>query len=450
MTQPAETLANAAQALLERLCRQPSIAAQHVGIGAMADLVEGELRATGFATERFTIPDAPPIVFGFLPGSGPYTLLLYDHYDVQPPEPLELWESPAFEPTVRDGKLFARGTSDDKGEIAARLTAIRSLVAEHGALPVTLKYLIEGEEEVGSPHFEQIIRPHAARLKADGCLWEGAGFEPNGRPHLGLGSKGLLYVQLDVDGAGKDAHSGNAPILPSAAWRLVQALTSLKGPDGVVRIPGFYDAVLSPTEAQLHALADQPDTDAEMKASFQVEHFVDGLSGFELRRRQAFSPTCNIAGLASGYGGLGSKTVLPAHAMAKIDFRLVPDQHTDDILAKFQAHLHSQGYDDVHVTVFASAEPVVTPIEDPFAQRVAAIAQSFAGQPPSITPIGGGTLPLLGALKRHVGVPGLSAPGDPVYWGNGAHSPNEHIRLADLARAVAFNRHLLIHIADPA
>jgi acetylornithine deacetylase/succinyl-diaminopimelate desuccinylase-like protein len=445
----ADALAADAQSLLERLCRQPSIAAQNAGIAEMADLVEGELRATGFTTERFTIPDAPPIVFGVLPGSGPYTLLLYDHYDVQPPEPLELWESPAFEPTVRDGKLYARGTSDDKGEIAARLTAIRSLVADRGTLPVTLKYLIEGEEEVGSPHFEQIITPHAARLAADGCLWEGAGFEPNGRPELGLGSKGLLYVQLDVDGAGKDAHSGNAPILPSAAWRLVQALATLKTPKGKVRIPGFYDAVRPPTAAQLHALADQPDTDAEMKASFQVARFVDGLAGLALRRRQAFSPTCNIAGLASGYGGLGSKTVLPAHAMAKIDFRLVPDQRPDDILAKLQAHLAAEGYDDVHVTVFAHAEPVVTPIEDSFAQRVARIAQSFEGKPPSITPIGGGTLPLLGALKRHVGVPGLSAPGDPVYWGNGAHSPNEHIRLADLTRAVAFNRHLLTHIAEP-
>jgi acetylornithine deacetylase/succinyl-diaminopimelate desuccinylase-like protein len=437
-----------AQALLERLCRQPSVAAQQHGIGEMADLIEAELRATGFATERFTIPDAPPIVFGVLPGDSPYTILLYDHYDVQPAEPFELWQSDPWQPTVRDGKLYARGASDDKGEIAARLTAIRSLQAERRTLPFTLKYLIEGEEEIGSPHFEQIITPHAAKLAADGCLWEGGGFEPDDRPHIGLGSKGLLYVQLDVDGAGKDAHSGNAPILPSAAWRLVHALATLKSPDGTIQIPGFYDAVRPPTASQLAALRAQPDTDAEMKESFQLDHFLDDLRGFELRQRLAFTPTCNIAGLTSGYGGPGSKTVLPAHASAKLDFRLVPDQAPDDIAAKLRAHLDAHGYTDVHLSVFGHAEPVVTPIEEPFAQRILTIAESFEGRPPSVTPIGGGTLPLLGALKRHVGVPGLAAPGDPVYWASGAHGPNEHIRLGDLARAVAFNRHLFTALAD--
>ncbi len=431
-----------AQALLTALCRQPSIAAQHAGIAEMADLVEAELRATGFSTRRFQIAGAPPILFGELAGSGPFTVLLYDHYDVQPPEPLELWQSPPFEPTVRDGKLYARGTSDDKGEIASRLTAIRALRRELGTLPITIKYLIEGEEEIGSPHFDAIIAPHAQQLAADGCLWEGAGFEPDGRPELGLGSKGLLYVQLDLRCMARDAHSGNAPILPSAAWRLVQALATLKTPAGKVRIPGFYDAVNAPTQAQLAALRSQPDTDAELKEAFGIARFNDDLSGFALRRREAFSPTCNIAGLASGYTGEGSKTVLPAAAMAKIDFRLVPDQQPDEILEKLKAHLKAEGYDDIEVTVFGNAEPVVTPVDDPFARRIARIAQDFAGKPPSITPIGGGTLPLLGSLRQRVGVPGLSAPGDPVYWANGAHSPNEHIRLSDLRQAVRFNAYV--------
>jgi acetylornithine deacetylase/succinyl-diaminopimelate desuccinylase-like protein len=441
-TAEVETLTNDARALLERLCRQPSIAAQNAGIVETADLVETELQATGFSTRRLTIADAPPILYGELPG-GPYTLLLYDHYDVQPPEPLDQWQTPPFEPTVRDGKLYARGTSDDKGEIASRLTAIRALQSRLGQLPITLKYIIEGEEEIGSPHFEAIIAPHADLLKADGCLWEGSGFEPDGRPELGLGSKGLLYVQLDVDGTGIDAHSGNAPIAPSAAWRLVQALASLKTPDGRVRIPGFYDTLRPPTEAQLQALREQPDTDEQLKEALKVKRFNDNLTGFELRKRQAFSPTCNLAGLASGYGGPGTKTVLPAHAMAKIDFRLVPDQEPQDILAKLQAHLREQGYEDIRITVFGSAEPVVTPIDEPLVQQIARIAESFEGKKPSITPIGGGTLPLLGALRRLVGVPGLSIPGDPVYWANGAHAPNEHIRLEDLARAVRFNLHLL-------
>ncbi|HEV7128812.1 MAG TPA: M20/M25/M40 family metallo-hydrolase, partial [Ktedonobacterales bacterium] len=360
----------------------------------------------------------------------------------------ELWDSPPFEPTVRDGKLYARGTCDDKGEIAARLTAIRALRAVHGELPLTLRYIIEGEEEIGSPHFERIIQPHARLLKADGCLWEGTGFTPSGRPNLVVGSKGLLYVQLDVRCLARDAHSGGAPVLPSAAWRLVQALATLKTPKGHVRIAGFYDAVLAPSAAQREALADEEDTEAETKALYEIEHFVDHLTGVAQRERQAFAPTCNIAGMVSGYTGEGTKTVLPAAASAKIDFRLVPNQDPNDILAKLRRHLEQHGYGDIAITTFSNAEPVTSPLDDPFVQRVRAVAETFAGKPASVTPSSGGTLPLLGALRRHVGAPGLSAPGDPVYWANGAHSPNEHIRLEDLDLAVRFNCHLFQRIAD--
>ncbi|HLI87119.1 MAG TPA: M20/M25/M40 family metallo-hydrolase [Ktedonobacteraceae bacterium] len=428
-----------AQKILEQLCSQPSVAAQNLGMSEMADTVEALLSAAGFRTQRLYAEDAPTAIYGELRGSGPYTLLLYNHYDVQPAEPLDLWISPPYEPTVRDGKFYARGAADNKGEIAARLAAIRALRATYGELPITIRWIIEGEEEVGSPHFEAIAEKYASLLRADGCLWEGSGFDETGRPILALGTKGLLYVQLDVQGTGVDAHSGSAPILPSAAWRLVQALATLRTPEGQVRIPGFYDAVKPLTEAQRAAIANQSDMDDYMKHAFQVEQFVDGLSGAALRERAAITPTCNIAGLLSGYTGHGTKTVLPAKAMAKIDFRLVPDQDPADIAAKLRAYLDAQGYNDIHITVFGSAEPVVTPIEDPLVQRITAIAEAFAGKPVSIAPIIGGTLPLLGALRRHVGVPGLSAPGNTSYWGAGAHSPNEHIRLADLQRAVRYN-----------
>lgn len=437
-----------AQALLERLCRQPSVAAQHLGIAEMADLVENELRATGFSTQRFAIAGAPPIIYGELRGASDYTLLLYDHYDVQPPEPFELWQSPPFEPTVRDGKLYARGSSDDKAEIAARLSAIRALRATSGTLPITLRYIIEGEEEVGSPHFEEIITPHTDLLKADGCLWEGGGFDPEDRPELGLGSKGLLYVQLDLRCLARDAHSGTAPTLPSAAWRLVQALATLRAPNGQIRIPGFYDTVRLPTQAQRDALADQSDDEPLLRELYGIARFNNGLTGLALREQQAFAPTCNIAGLESGYTGEGSKTVLPANAMAKIDFRLVPDQEPGDILAKLRAHLDAEGYGDIQITTFGTAEPVVTPLEDPFAQRIAAIAASFNAKKSAITPLNGGTLPFLGALRRLVGVPGLSAPGNGTYWANAAHSPNEHIRLSDLERGVYFNCHMFQALGD--
>jgi acetylornithine deacetylase/succinyl-diaminopimelate desuccinylase-like protein len=233
-----------------------------------------------------------------------------------------------------------------------------------------------------------------------------------------------------VQKLGVDAHSGAAAALPSAAWRLVDALASLRGPGGKVRIPGFYEDVLAPTQAQLDALANQPDTEALMRAHFQVEEFVNGLTGKELRQ---------LAGFLTGYTGEGVKTVLPARAMAKMDFRLVPNQDPDDIFAKLRAHLDAEGFTDVKLIKLGGAEPIVTPMEHPLVQRIKAIAEAFSGKPANINPLMGGTLPLLGALKRYVGVPGLCAPGNIGYLGSGAHAPNENVRLSDIERAVKFN-----------
>jgi acetylornithine deacetylase/succinyl-diaminopimelate desuccinylase-like protein len=436
-----------AQSLLERLCRQPSVVAQNLGMEEAADLVKSLLDDAGFATQRLCVEGAPPAIYGERKGRSPFTLLLYNHYDVQPPDPLDLWNSPPFEPTVRDGKLYARGASDNKGEIASRLAAIRALLAANGELPITIRWIIEGEEEVGSPHFAALAERYADLLRGDGCLWEGVGFDPKERPGIVLGTKGLLYVQYEVQAMARDAHSGNAATLPSAAWRLVQALSSLRGPDGRVRIAGFYDAVRAPTEAELEALADQTDMEDLMRETYDIKEFVDGLTGLPLRERQAFGPTSNIAGLLSGYTEEGVKTVLPARAMAKMDFRLVPDQDPQDILQKLRAHLDAEGYEDVEVLSLGGAEPVVTPIDDPFVQRIIDIAASFSDKKPAVSPIIGGTLPLLGALRRYVGVPGLSAPGNAAYWDSGAHAPNEHIRLTDLTRAVRFNCHMFEGLA---
>ena len=436
------------QRLLEQLARQPSIAAQNRGIAEMADMVELLLSGAGFRTQQLCVEGAPPVVWGELRGSGPITILLYNHYDVQPADPLALWESPPFEPTVRDGKLYARGVSDNKGEIAARLTAIRALTEVQGDLPLTIRWIIEGEEEVGSPHFAAVAERYADLMQADGCLWEGSGFDPEGRPVLVLGAKGMLYVQYEVRAMSRDAHSGSATVLPSAAWRLVHALASLRDAAGRIRIAGFYDDVQSPSPRALDALADLTDMEDLMREQYGIETFVDGLTGLALRERQAFSPTCNIAGLLAGYTEEGVKTVLPAQATAKMDFRLVPDQDPDDILAKLRAHLLAAGYQDVEVNALGSAEPVVTPIDHPLVQRIAAIAEEFAGTKPAVNPLMGGTLPLLGSLQHYVGVPGLCAPGNASYWASGAHAPNEHIRLEDLQRAVRFNCHLFSQLGE--
>ncbi len=431
--------------LLELLCREPSVSAEGRALESTATLVEELLAGSGFETRQLRADGGPPAVYGEQRGGSDYTLLLYNHYDVQPADPLELWDSPPFEPTIRDGKLFARGAADNKAELAVRLAVIRSLLEEAEELPLTVRWIVEGEEEVMSPHFDEIVEKNVDALRADVCLWEGGSARLNdGRPAIGLGFKGVLSVRFDVKLLKTDAHSGTAATVPSAAWRLVEALASLRDRDGTVRIPGFYDAVLPPTEAERRAIEDQSEASEEdLRNVLGIEEFLGGLSGAALREQAAFGPTANIAGIRTGYGGPGVKTVLPAEAGALLDFRLVPEQRGDEIADLLRAHLAREGFEDVEVTVLGTAEAAGTPVEHPFVKRVAEIAERTAGERPSITPRVGGTLPIVASLHRHLGVPGLAPPDNPWYVGSNAHAPNENIRLEDVGHAVRFTTALL-------
>jgi acetylornithine deacetylase/succinyl-diaminopimelate desuccinylase-like protein len=430
--------------LTRELCRKPSISAEERALEETAELVETLLTAAGFETRQLSVDGSPPAVYGELPGAGDATLLLYNHYDVQPVDPIELWESPPFEPTLRDGRLYARGAADNKAEIGVRLATIRALREAGSTLPLTIRWIVEGEEEVASPHFDAIIERNAELLQADGCLWEGSGLALDGRPEIALGFKGNLATKLDVHTLSTDAHSGTAGVLPSAAWRLHAALASIRRPDGGVRVEGFHDAVREPSEAAREAVAEQsPSIEDELREFFGVEEFVDGLTGQALRERLTFAPTCNICGIHAGYGGPGIKTVLPAHASAWMDFRLVPDQRPAEVFELIRAHLDAQGFADVTLTFLASAEPAATEPDDPFASRVIDVAERVIGKRASIFPLAPASLPVVASLQRHVGVPGLSAPDNPVYGGSAAHAPNEHIRVEDLAPAIEFMTALL-------
>jgi acetylornithine deacetylase/succinyl-diaminopimelate desuccinylase-like protein len=436
--------------LLEVLCRQPSVSAEGRALEETADLVEELLAGSGFATRQLRAGAGPPAVYGEQRGRSGYTLLLYNHYDVQPVDPLELWESPPFEPTIRDGRLFARGTADNKGELAVRLAVIRSLRERAGKLPITIRWIVEGEEEVASPHFDEIVRSNADLLRADACLWEGAPARlSDDRPSLGLGFKGCLAVRLDVRLLKRDAHSAVAAVVPSAPWRLVEVLSSLREHDGTIRLRGFFDRVRAPTEAERGAIAEQSESiEHDLRKTLEVEGFIDGLTGAALRERLSFAPTANIAGIATGYSGPGMKTVLPAEASAWLDFRLVPEQHPDEVLALLQAYLETEAFDDVELTVLGSGEPAVTPIEHPFVQRVARIAEDVTGQRVSITPLIGGTLPIIASLQRHLGVPGLAAPDNPFSYESRTHAPNENVRLEDVGHAARFMHTLLEGLGD--
>jgi acetylornithine deacetylase/succinyl-diaminopimelate desuccinylase-like protein len=431
--------------ITELLCRQPSVSAEQRALDETADLVEELLAGVGFETQQLRAEGSAPAVYGERRGRSDFTLLLYNHYDVQPADPLDLWESEPFEPTVRDGKLFARGTSDNKAELAVRLAVLRALLDEEGELPVHVKWIVEGEEEIGSANFDAIVRENAALLRADGALWEGGAARlPDGRPDVALGFKGMLNVRLDVTALATDAHSSLEAIAPSAPWRLVQALASIRDRDGTVRVPGFYDAVVPPTDAERAALAAASDSDEDqLRETLGIDRFDDGLTGAALWERASFRPTSNLAGFHSGYGGPGIKTVLPAAASAWLDFRLVPDQEADAIFELIRAHLEREGFSDVEATKLGAATPAKTPLDDPFVRRVIDVAEAVCGEPASVTPLAAATLPIVASFRDHLGVPGLSAPDNPFYAGSNAHAPNEHIRLEDVEPALRFTYELL-------
>src|SRR5919106_2278354 len=216
----------------------------------MARWLEAQISELGAKTERLEVPGSPAALLAELPGASDRTLMVYDHYDVQPVDPIELWDSPPFEPDERDGRIYARGVSDNKGDLIARICAIETYREIYGEPPFNIKFFVEGEEETGSPHFEEICKTFADRLAADHCVWEGGGFDHKGRPTFYFGCKGLLYVELSCQKLSGDQHSSIAGYAPSAAWELIQALESIKDQEGRIQIEGFYEGAATPDSAE--------------------------------------------------------------------------------------------------------------------------------------------------------------------------------------------------------
>jgi acetylornithine deacetylase/succinyl-diaminopimelate desuccinylase-like protein len=412
---------------LSKLVAQPSVGAQNLGMKECAALVAKMLRKRGFTAEVSPTGGAP-VVFGERKGRSDHTLLFYNHYDVQPPEPLELWESPPFKPARRGDKLFGRGVSDDKGHIAARLFAIDALLAVLGDLPCGIKFVIEGEEETSSVHLHEFIRANLDRLKADACIWEFGGVDHEETPVQYLGLRGICYVELSVETAAIDVHSGlGGSIFPNAAWRLVWALQSLKGPDEHIRLPGFYDRVRMPTPRDLELMAALPESSEIYKQQYGVKAFIKGLTGGrELQVEEVFTPTCTICGLTSGYQGPGSKTVLPARASAKVDFRLVPDQDPAEVREQLRRHLDAEGFGDVLITDLGGEAPARTDPDHPFIELVCSAALDVYGKAMRRIPLSGGSGPN-SPFVHDLGLPVATA--GMGYTDSRGHAPNENIRL---------------------
>jgi len=417
---------------LMHLCRQPSVSAQGIGIEETAELVAEMLQECNIKVQILPgVGGGYPVVYGELAGDSPMTLLFYNHYDVQPPEPLEEWSSPPFEPTISNGILRCRGVADNKGNIVARLSAIRAYQAVKGHLPISIKFCIEGEEEIGSPHLAAFVEQNRLLLKADACVWEGGGVNWQGQPVITFGCKGLLYVELVAREAARDIHSSTATVVPNPAWRLIWALSSLKDKDEKILIDGFYDAVRPPTQSEVEAVRAMPSEDRELKESLGLKSFLLGLSGFEFGLRHLFDPTCNICGITSGYGGEGSKTVLPCVAGAKIDFRLVPDQRPEDVLAKLREHLDRNGFEDIEIASLSGENPARTPLDSPFGKVVCQTAREVYELDPVVVPTMAATGPM-SCFTDTLGIPtvcmGVEYPDDR------AHAPDENIRITDFVK----------------
>jgi acetylornithine deacetylase/succinyl-diaminopimelate desuccinylase-like protein len=360
---------------LRDFVHQPSIAAQNLGMKEMADQVCARLKRSGVEARIIRVTGGNPVVYGEI-GSGPKTLVIYDHYDVQPPEPLELWETPPWEGAVREGKMYARGVADNKGELLGRIQALESWLATEGALPLKLKFVIEGEEEIGSPSLGRFVEENRALIEgADGCLWEFGGKDINELPTLTCGLKGIIYVELHAHGAIRDLHSSVAAIVQDPAWRLVWALNSLKDRNDRILIKGYYDHVRPPSGIELEAARRIPFDEPAEKANYGIEKFINDAHGIEAVNKLLYEPTCTICGLYSGYIGEGSKTVLPNHAFAKVDFRLVPDLTPDIVLDLLRRHLDTHQFEDIEIKLTETGEQVArSPLDSPIVQ--AAIAAS--------------------------------------------------------------------------
>jgi acetylornithine deacetylase/succinyl-diaminopimelate desuccinylase-like protein len=413
---------------LQWLCRQPSIAAQNIGIQETARMVAQLMEKIGLKTELYAT-DGAPIVYGVV-GSGPRTLLIYDHYDVQPPEPLEEWQSPPFAAEIRDGKLYARGAGDNKGNLVARLCAVDAWLRTRGTLPLTVKFVVEGEEEVSSAHLHQFVRQHQELLKGDGCLWEAGGKDIQEIPGIYMGAKGILYVELEARGANRDLHSSLGTIVPNPAWRLLWALATCKDRNENILIEGFYDDVVEPSPEEmeyLRRLAAGRD-DELRRRDLGIDQFLLGVSGLQLIKRNLYQPTCTICGIVSGYTGPGSKTVLPHRATAKIDFRLVPNQRPGDIFEKLKRHLARLGFADVGARILGAEHPARTPVDSLLAKAVQETGKEIYGRDPLVQPLMAATGPMY-ELTAQFGIPTVGT-GCSYAHGN-HHAPNENIRLDD-------------------
>ena len=412
---------------LKDLCRIPSVGDDPRALKEAAEMVTLRFRELGARVGLFELGEGPPLVYAEL-GAGPKTLLVYNHYDVQPPDPRGEWRADPFLPEIRDGRLWCRGSSDNKGNLMARIHALRACLETGAGLPLRLKFLVEGEEETGSAHLARCVREHADLFSADGCLWELSWKETSGRHILSCGVKGMCYVELRAKGADHDLHSSHASIVPNPAWRLVWALSTLLGTDYRMTLDGWAMEKRDLTGTEENAFRVVPFDEEGFKKIHGVPEFIRRLSGGDLVHEFLSAPTCTICGLRAGYTGKGSKTVLPSEAVAKLDFRLVPNMTPEKLLRALRRHLDERDFTDIDIQYLGGYMPATTDCGDSIVTAARAALREVSGEEPILYPVA----PWSGPLHDVCGT--LDIPSVAFGIGNEDsrdHAPNENIKLDD-------------------
>lgn len=425
--------------------KQPSISATGEGVQQVADMLISWLTDLGFEAEQKQTAAWPMVLGQRIEDASLPTILLYGHYDVQPTDPLDLWVSPPFEPTIRDGRLYARGVGDNKGQHAAHLFAIESLLAINGKLPCNVIFLLEGEEETGSPHIRSFIAAHKHELDADLAVVSDGPVNANGQQTISYGVRGVAQFELRAKGANRDLHSGNfGNVAPNPLWTLVHLLSTMKNRKGEITIDGFYQDVLPPSDLERAALDSLPRVTDEVLADLEIDQFdLPDQSYYDCL---SVLPSFTINGLHGGYGGPGSKTVLPSEAVAKCDIRLVHDQSVADILDKVEAHVKHHA-PDVEFIPGGGMEPAKTPLDSPYAAIIRQAIIAVQGEKPLDTPPMGGSLPLYVFTKT------LNLPTFVIPYANpdeDNHSPNENMELWRIPNGIKTSASILLHLGNKA
>ena len=412
---------------LQTLIQQPSVSAKNEGIEECAQLVKKMLKKSGIKSEILRMKNVAPIVYGEIKSkkNPNKTLMFYNHYDVQPAEPFDLWDDPPFSGKIKGNKIFGRGSSDDKGELITRIKAVEACLKTIGDVPCNIKFVIEGEEETGSAHIDQYLKKYQKKFSCDGVIWEFGYVDSKNRPIIGLGMKGLLYVELSVMESIRDAHSSLAVLIKNPAWRLIEAIQTLRDSDGKILIKDWYKETTPLSKKDLEIISKEPFDEQSFKKEFGVKSFVGNLRGLNAKKALVGGATCNIAGFVSGYVGDGAKTVLPGNALVKIDFRLVPKMDPKKQALRLKRHLKSKGFGDISVKIYHGEAAARTNPSDPFVSQVKEAADQSFGQ--SILNVSNaGTGPM------HSFVNVLHAPCISIgstYMFSRIHSPNEFARI---------------------